>query len=96
MGDVVRASSRSSCALEPVLTSFPSLSLLLARRLSYHAFRRVLSRQRAAYAPLLDLVAEELRNSALDGAQRHLGKVVSSEKNGFADRASRAKRAGRS
>ncbi|GAA5844734.1 hypothetical protein JCM9279_002901 [Rhodotorula babjevae] len=60
--------------------------------LSYHAFRRVLSRQPAAYAPLLDLVAKELRAPALGGARRHLGKVVSSEKNGFADGAERARR----
>ncbi|GJN91088.1 hypothetical protein Rhopal_004105-T1 [Rhodotorula paludigena] len=63
--------------------------------LCWHAFRRVLSRRPAVYAPLLDLVGKEVGHPALRSAKMHLGKIVTGDDMAFADRANGDKRARR-
>ncbi|GAA6058467.1 hypothetical protein JCM3770_002740 [Rhodotorula araucariae] len=61
--------------------------------LSYHAFRRVLARRPAAYAPVLDLLVKEVRSPRFKGARVHLRKVVASDGSAFADQVNGEKRA---
>ncbi|GAA5959406.1 hypothetical protein JCM21900_006848 [Sporobolomyces salmonicolor] len=54
--------------------------------LGYHAFHRVLSRRPSSSAPLLDLLANEVRSSAMRHSLPHLRKIVEAEGTGFAEK----------
>ncbi|CEQ41347.1 SPOSA6832_03072 [Sporobolomyces salmonicolor] len=54
--------------------------------LGYHAFHRVLSRRPSSSAPLLDLLANEVRSSAMRHSLPHLRKIVEAEGTVFAEK----------
>jgi len=66
-----------------------SIHLFSGRRLGYHAFHRVLSRQPSTFSPLVRLLLAEIKTSKSRNLPVELRKIVKDEKNRFLDKSKR-------